>query len=286
MKHVSEEQLVAYRDGEDDPRVREHLASCEKCQQKYDDSRWSLSLQRLVAPPMEGKHPSAEELTAFWDNALSPEAARRVQRHLRSCNRCLAVYRRMRGIGPARAYRSPGPDLVRAVQKRISSRPSPIDLGEWCLRRVGGALQLVRVPAFDYLTTSCSSELTFDEGVAQGMPLKAHPSSARSRRRRFAKTAQPKPTLSEPVDLEAGKLRVGLQVVAKEDKPSLRVTLHWADTGEPARDVPLRIDSGLEGGDQTHTNEQGRAALVLPDGPSQLVILARTPVLLRLNTAR
>jgi len=189
VKHVSEERLVAYRDGEDDPTVREHLASCEKCQRKFDDSRWSLSLQRMLEPATEARHPSAEELTAFWDNALSPEAEARIQRHIRSCNRCLAVYRRMRGIGPERAYRSPGPDLVRAARHRFSSRPSPIDLGRLWLRRIGGALALVREPEQPWLLMACE-----DVSIAEletALPEIPHPSSARARRQRLSKTRKP-----------------------------------------------------------------------------------------------
>jgi hypothetical protein len=278
VKHVSEEQLVAYRDGEDDPNVREHLASCEKCQQKFDDSRWSLSLQRLVAAPGDGKHPSDEELTAFWDNALSGEASRRVQRHLRSCNRCLAVYRRMRGATPKLAYASPAPDLVRRVRRQFSSRPSPFDLGELWLRWIGGTLQLTREPGEMHSFDLHACRLVGDVGdqAASAMP---HPASARARSQRLGKKPRPKP--GKPVRLEAGNLSIELRVV---DETGLGIHLSWGDTDQPATGVRLLLETDEQGEKENRTNRHGAAWFPLSRGSMRLWIQTRTPVRLQINS--
>ena len=195
----------------------------------------------------------------------------------------------MRGIEAAQAYASPAPDLVRKVQQRFSSRSPMVDLGELWLRWIGGVLQLTREPGEEGIMASqleqlsCAEDLLASAGAS--MPVTAHPSSARERRKRFEKVQEPKPKPEKPIHFEAGNLRVELLVTTQGNKPTLRVRLEWTDTRAPARGIPLYIDSKLGKDEQAETDNQGRAELTFPGGPSQLHILAGTPVRLRLNAA-
>ena len=304
MKHLREQQLVAFRDGEsDDPRVREHLATCSECQRHYDDVRWSLSLRPLPGPAEEG-HPSHEELAAFWSDALSPAPAQRIQRHVRGCSRCLALYRRFREDGQARAYASPAPELMQRVQQQFSSRQSPVDLGVLWLRRVGQALKLTHEPAEPSESrlrlSACKMDRLFEDSPAPVRRLEQpgnwHPSSARARRQRRERETKGQAVdrvegreLSddsapyEPVHLEAGDLRLMLNAVSENDQDFLTIRVVQADTGSVARHVTLRARSSAGDEVEIQTDERGQANIPMTEGLSRLEVFARRPLLLEVR---
>jgi hypothetical protein len=287
VKHLSEQEIVA----------------CSKCQRQYDDVRWSLSLRPLPGPAEEG-HPSHEELAAFWSDALSPAPARRIQRHVRGCSRCLALYRRFREDGQARAYSSPAPELMRRVQQQFSSRPSPVDLGVLLLRRVGEALKLTHEPAEPSENRVHFSAWKMDQLLEESpapvrrlaQPGSWHPSSARARRRRREREtkgqavdrlegleASNDSARYEPVRLEAEELMLSLNVVSENDQDFLTIRVVQADTGRVARHVTLRARSSSGDEVRIQTDERGQANIPMSEGLSRLVILARRPLLLEVR---
>jgi predicted anti-sigma-YlaC factor YlaD len=309
VSHLSQEQLLAFRDGEsDDPRVREHLATCPECQQAFDDSRWRLALQRLSDDGSE--HPKSDRLLAYWHNALSAESAQEVQRHLRGCNRCLAIYERLRGADPKVAYASPRPALLRKVRERYVSRPRPVrTLGVLWLRRLGEALGLEYVPvasvetlggpaalrAMDLLRAKATTAER--QGVeAESEAAAAHPASASARKLRLAwkrrgDEAVGFPLMQERIgedrsrhtEIDAGGLRLVLELVGREDGPGLVIHARFADTGKPAGNfrVGLRPEHGA--GIEARTDEDGAVTLHFPQGESRLEIRGPYPVILTLH---
>jgi hypothetical protein len=297
LNHLTREQLIGFRDGEsDDPAVPEHLATCAECQRALDDSRWSLSLQRLARADPE--HPSKEQLLAFWDNALSAGSAKRVQRHLRSCGRCLALYRRLRGSDPELAYGSPSPRLLRRVRRQFS--PAPLrHLGELWLRRIGRALTLGHV-ARDLLAEAdgaplgpCLDEAAFRGVVARQEP--PHPASARARMARLTKGRFETPgraaagrrgdetASSNLVTVDAERLQLRLQVLRPDQDNPLLLSARWADTGKPADDLGMRLSPQRGSSVETRTDGRGVARLPFPEGTSALEILGRAPCVLILR---
>jgi hypothetical protein len=295
LKHLTREQLIGFRDGEsDDPAIREHLATCAECQRALDDARWSLSVQRLI--PADPEHPSKERLLAFWDNALSAGSAERVQRHLRSCGRCLALYRRLRGSDPELAYGSPPPSLLRKVRSRFS--PAPLkQLGELWLRRIGRALTLGYVPQ-DFIaeTESAPQAPQLDEMEFRALQRKRpHPASARARMQRISEERfatlghaevgrrGDESASSNLVTVDADRLQLRLQVLRPDQKNPLVLFARWAETGKPAGDLGIRLSPRSGSGVEARTDDRGLARLPFPEGTSALEILGRAPCVLILR---
>ncbi len=138
--------LAIHKEGNSDDRAAlEHLASCAECQQSFDDSRWLMVLRSLRGIVEAGPHPSSDELAAYRGQALSSPRIARIERHLRSCDRCLAAYRRERVVDRKLAYSSPPPKLLKRVQQRF--RPRPLrQLGTVLVRQLGEQLGLLFMP--------------------------------------------------------------------------------------------------------------------------------------------
>jgi len=148
QEHLDTAQLLAiHKEGDTRDRVAlEHLASCAECQHSFDDSRWLMVLRRLRGIVEAGPHPSSDELAAYRGQALSLPRIAQIERHLRSCDRCLAAYRRERVVDRKLAYSSPPLSLLKQVQRRF--RPRPLrQLGTVLVRRLGEQLGLLFLQA-------------------------------------------------------------------------------------------------------------------------------------------
>lgn len=181
-RHLSREQLIAFRDGAlHEPRALEHLATCSHCQRAFDDSRWMLALSRLRGQAGEEAHPDRDLLVAYLTHALDSRAAARVSRHLRSCDRCVARYRRFREAEASVRYSSPSPKLLRATQRRFSARPQVLELGKLVLRRLGEALLPVFQPA--EIENALSARPSLHRWVPSEDAPPCRPASAKTRDR-------------------------------------------------------------------------------------------------------
>jgi predicted anti-sigma-YlaC factor YlaD len=311
VSHLSQEQLLAFRDGEsDDPGVREHLATCPECQQAFDDSRWRLALQRLSEDGSE--HPSSDRMLAYWYNALSTESARQVQRHLRGCNRCLAIYERLRAGDPKLAYASPRPALLRKVRERYVSSPRPVrELGVLWLRRLGEALGLEYSPEASVQTVGgpaarvhramdlLRAEATTAEGrevEAEDEAPAAHPASASARKLRMKWKRHAGEVLSFPLrqerigegrpsktEIDAGGLWLAVRLAGREDGPGLVLHARFTDTDKPAGNLRVGLKPEHGARFEARTDEDGAVTLPFPEGESRLEIRGPYPVVLALR---
>ena len=301
MRHLTAEQLIAIRDGESGvPRADEHLATCTECQQALDASRWSLTLRPAPATRDEGEHPSQDELAAFIDNALSETRAQSVTWHMRSCDRCLALYSRLRDAEATLGSPSPPRKLLKAVQRKFLPRPV-IQLGRLLLHRLGEVVTLrylpeggarsygsaghmpASVPRARLVDFDRTDNADLDPLATLPEPGMPHPSSAHARRRRLGGRRREQRTLATfspprvneppgPPVIEIADLRIELETVQEGDDVSLGMTLHRTDIAEPAHGLVIRLRPDAGSPLEAQTDADGRVQFPFPSGTSQLEI--------------
>jgi len=302
QEHLDTAQLLAiHKEGDTRDRAAlEHLASCAECQHSFDDSRWLMVLRRLRGIVEAGPHPSSDELSAYRGHALSSPRIARIERHLRSCDRCLAAYRRDRVVDRKLAYSSPAPSLLKRVQRRF--RPRPLrQLGTVLVRRLGEQLGMLFVPQ-PQLDLRCSSiEEGFSNNEVSSLRSlrraeRTHPGSASQRMRRI-----------EPL-ADADQMTVGSSIGASRDSdrgidlpPTVRIPAdEWAleltlKKGHLfLRLISSRKDASVHGirvrvagkgkkPSEAVTDRDGRIGLPLESGSSQITIHAAPPFALSLE---
>jgi len=301
-RHPSQEQLLAFRDGESaDPRLREHLAGCPECQRAFDDSRWFMALARLKAAetPPAGNHLERDEIAGYMDHALSRSEQLVVERHLESCRRCTIVYRRLRDAQAEVAYSSPPVPLLERVKQQFTPNPGS-RLGTLILLHVGKTLRWFFRPEEKDVAFDRISDLRALRAPPSAMPLSSHlshPSSAKSRRRRLGiresldEMGQQDEALALPISecfAERESRELGeetIRVVAGEWLLTVcaggpdRMRVHVAErhSGQPVDGVALSLIPERGPSANTETDPDGYADLPLLDGPAKLRIGHRTP---------
>jgi hypothetical protein len=298
VKHLSQEQLVAFRDGEsDESRVREHLASCSRCQRGLDNLRWSLALRGTEEVGDQGEHLTGDELAAFADNALAGQRARSILQHLRSCDLCLASYSRLREADARVGYASPPRGLLRTVRREFAPRRAP-GLGTLVLLPMEEGLLLHHRPDTGELAHATrliapAPSYRADRSMDRGPDI-PHPASARARMQRAGGRRQmeqaPAARLSTLGDerpavrigatssftstttIEGRGLRMEIEAVGREGEAFLIMTVHAANTHDPVRGLEIRLRQPPDRLIEAETDENGRAELLFPPGDSQLEI--------------
>jgi len=317
QEHLDSAQLLAiYKEGEmEDLAALEHLASCAKCQQSFDDSRWLMVLRRLRDIVEAGPHPSSEELAAYRGHALSSPRIARIERHLRSCDRCLVSYRRERVVDRKLAYSSPALSLQKAVQRRF--RPRPLrQLGTVLVRRLGEKLGLLFLPArVEFPADRMLLAKTMPAlGRARRPDQAAHPASAARRKHRLERrserivSAAEEAPLQKTLDLcqtSSEEIRVGSSVGAGNLPPTVRIPaddwnlvlelalkkgqlfLRLISSEKEASVRGIRVRVGKQGQDPTEavTDRDGRIQLSLAPGRSRITIHADPPFVLDFEDA-
>ena len=313
QEHLDTAQLLAiHKEGSSGDRAAlEHLASCSECQQSFDDSRWLLVLRRLRGIVETGPHPSSDELVAYRGHALSSRRTAQIERHLRSCDRCLAAYRRDRVVDQKLAYSSPAPSLLKLVQRRF--RPRPLrQLGTVLVRRLGEQLEMLFVPGLDERIAhrvSTGSLGQMDHGA--GTPITRarrteHPASASERKRRLRPRADDTFGDAVPEAIEETDLR---RVESRESDrgidlpPAVRIPADdWDLVLELASEkghlflklISSRKDASVDGirvrvskkgtdPSEAATDRDGRILLPLESGRSKITIHADPPFALDLE---
>ena len=314
QEHLDTAQLLAiYKEGDiGDRAALEHLASCAECQRSFDDSRWLLVLRRLRGIVEAGPHPSSDELAAYRSHALSSRRTAQVERHLRSCDRCAAAYRRDRVVDQKLAYSSPAPSLLKQVQR--SFRPRPLrQLGTVLVRRLGEQLGMLFVPGFDgsiaerKLSSTGLRQMDFTVGAPAPRARRTeHPASASERKRRLKPRADDtfggsvpeaieETTLRRVASHESGRgvvaapaVRISaddrdlvLELALKKGRLFLKLISSRKDTSVHG----IRVRVAKKGTDPSEavTDHDGCLLLPLESGTSKITIHANPPFALDLE---
>ena len=294
-QHLSREQLIAFRDGAlEDRRALEHLAGCSECQRAFDDSRWYLALARLRRDGLVGEHPGTDELAGYATHALGHDRSREVSLHLRSCDRCLARYRRLREAEDRMAYSTPRRALLRATQRRFRSRPKIRDLGALVLKTIGETLSVRHVPDMSLrcampLASAGKPLLDMDylveeslgiEEPSESMPDEAKQRGGPPREQRFsARLEEPAAEAGAPPEtftvVEAGPLALIFDAGLRDEVPVLSVLALDRPSGDPREGIAVVIESGDGDRAEAVTRPDRAVTLPLPRGTSTLLIRDR-----------
>jgi hypothetical protein len=267
--HLSTDRLLALYHGDtEDFAALEHLASCSECRRAFDDSRWFLLLRRLPALVAAGPHPDGDQLAAYHTHALPVTRTAEIERHLRSCEVCLARAGRSRVSERQTEYLSPAAASVRRAMKQFRPRP---------LRRLGALLvtgldkrriKLLFVPEpaterFAYLDAmpmvgeSDMRELYACEALADaGAPQSRDEGS----------------TKSEPVRISADGLDLVFVPELDDDRTRLAVQLLATVEGRSTAQVRIRIRDAAGGKTEAVTDDEGCAFLPFGPGRSEITI--------------
>jgi hypothetical protein len=306
-KHLSRDQLTAFRDGAlEDRRAMEHLVSCPDCQRAFDDSRWLLALARIRKDVAKLEHPDRDELTGYLSQALSSRRAGEIARHLRMCDSCLARYRRMRRAEAASDYSSPAPALLRATQRRFRSRPRIRELGALILAKAGDAFAVLHRPAPGLASGEMApSFLGPVDEMQERSP--APPERRRDRRasevrreQRLCKARERAPDrIAEQDDavekclsaappakalgpspgsfavVEAGPLALVFDAGLEDGQPVLSVLALDRESGDPRAGLVVVIESEDGARNETITTKDRTARLALQRGASTLLVRDR-----------
>jgi hypothetical protein len=319
-KHLDTARLLSLHRGDlGDFAALEHLASCADCQKAFDDSRWLMLLERLPELVKAGPHPGKDVIAAYRSQALSSKRLAEVERHLRSCDSCLAVYGRMRVAEQATAYLSPAPASVRRVLKRFRPRR---------LRRLGtvfvtgldkGLVRLVFAPGPSRLEDAGLAQLDFMPMEETRAARQAHPASAKERVRRLVRefgaadledgiAEAAAPAMREPTEddrvagetmelqqaalgpVETGEVHIpvdGLHLILtpriEDEQRRLRVQLVSRDDDRSFAGVIVRIRGPRGREDQVATDGSGRVVLPFHPGVTELVVEIDPPLALALD---
>jgi len=286
--HLSTERLLALYHGDtEDFAALEHLASCSECREAFDDSRWFLLLRRLPGLVAAGPHPDQDQLAAYHTHALSSPRVADVERHLRSCEVCLARAGRVRMAEQRVAYRSPAPASVRRAMKQFRPRP---------LRRLGSLLvtglgkrrinlMFVPEPAMErFASSSMISSRSLDQmplpsdsdlhdlcvsedSIGAGAPLSRDEGS---------KT-------SEPVRIRTDDLELVFVPELDDDRPRLDVQLVATGEGRSTAQIRIRIRDAAGGQTEAVTDDEGRSSLPFGPGESEITIEVDPRLVLRVD---
>jgi hypothetical protein len=315
QEHLDTDRLLALYEGDTgDFAALEHLASCVVCQRAYDDTRWFLLLSRLPELIEAGPHPGSDVMVAYRNQALSARRTTEVERHLRSCEHCLALHGRMRAAEQAADYMSPVPASVRRVMKRFRPRR---------LRRLGtvlvtgldkGLLRLFLLPVPSGIDGIVDETCDLMSGEEPRIGRADHPASAKERVRRLAQSVRSldldaeaiaesaaedmhdarlcdigplpsAPTSDKPRPLRIPTDDVELVLTPHSEDEQCRLDVQLIPTGEerPTAGVRVRI-RGPEGREaEASTDDDGRATLPFNPGDTELIIEVDPPLALAVN---
>jgi hypothetical protein len=311
--HLDTTQLLAIYHGDtEDFAALEHLASCSDCRKAFDDSRWVSVLRRSSELVETGPHLDQDELHAFRHSALSSARVAQIERHLRSCSRCLALYQRGRARESALDYMSPAPTLIRKARRAF--RPGKLRwLGTVLVTGLRHGPKAILLPE---RRVASGSTLFAGESPLPARGVRArersHPGSARRRAKRLKRVGsirQPSveeleatrnsavrflreqsfeagaglPTAGEPLRVSADDWDVLIGTPSDEDPEHVTVQLIAVGHRRPAHGVRvlLRRSDGKQA--EATTDESGRASLPVARGRSRIVVEAEPPLALSLD---
>jgi hypothetical protein len=311
QEHLDTARLLALYEGDTgDFAALEHLASCAACQRAYDDSRWFLLLTRLPALIEAGPHPGSDVLAAYRNQALSARRTTEVERHLRSCEHCLALHGRMRVEEQAAEYLSPVPASVRQAIKQFRPRRFR-KLGTVLVTGLDkGLLRLFLLPAPRDLTRSAVEEFDFMSMEGPRIGRASHPASAEERFRRLETASglhdmdtetmaedtpadllgdlkrfvsPPTPDQPRPLRIPTDDMELALTPYAEDEQFRLTVQLTPKDEAGSTAGIRVRI-RGPQGREaEATTDDDGRATLPFNPGDTEIIIEFDPPLALALD---
>jgi hypothetical protein len=320
QKHLDTARLLALHEGDiGDFAALEHLASCADCQRAFDDTRWLMLLRKLPELVEAGPHPGTDVLVAFRSRALPTKRLAEVERHLRSCDRCLALFGRMRVAEQAVEYRSPVEATVASTQRLFRPRR---------LRKLGtllvtgldkGLLRLMFAPGPSRFEDAGLAQFDFLSMRETRAERQAHPASAKERARRiirevgFSDVEDELAEAAAPAQIgsagdgwvaeetgefeqaalgavESGTVHIpvdGLHLLLtpsiEDEQPQLRVQLVSRDDGRSFAGVVVRIRGPLGRETEASTDGSGRVVLPFHPGVTELVVEIDPPLVLALD---
>jgi len=260
-----------------------------------------MVLRRLRGIDEAGPHPGPDELAAYRGHALSSPRIAQIERHLRSCDRCAAVYRRERIVDQKLAYSSPRRELLKLVQRNF--RPRPLrQLGTVLVRKLGEQLRLSFLPAPMVSLSDTSTLLKSRRTLSRRTRPAAHPASAARRGERLASlsanierlSAAEEFTFSEAVEIrcetfDEGEIPASVTIPADAWKLELSlmkgVILLRLSSLEKASAEGIRVQLARKGGKPSDvvTDSAGRLRLPLESGVLRVTVHTDPPFALDLE---
>lgn len=287
-RHLTPEQLVAYRDRElSDREALEHLSACRTCRDRLADTRLLTCFLQPGEKQQQSSHPGAEALIAYLDEALSPSDADAVERHTRSCESCAARLIQLRRSSRGRPEADASPQLLERARRQFRTPHPRRSLGRALVEAAGKAwLRFNYQPDFGALPFSATLTAARPE---PSLPLRS-PSAASARRARLLHrliqggrviAEAPMRAMREAVlergsgrtlEIDAGPVHMELVGRPVPDGAELVISVRNAATKEPAGALELALIPERGAPFTTATDSRGRAAFSLPRGESRLRI--------------
>lgn len=289
MKHATPAEIVAYRDGElRDEETRRHISACPLCRRVLGDVRWLRMHMRPAENLGYGPEPTTDEIAAYLDEALDQWEMERVEGHIRSNDRLLAIFDKL--LAASMKLEQPLPSKA-SIQKLKARLRGPRLLGRLRVY-VKDGFRLFFRPAGPGELAGGRAMVAMAMEVEPLMSAPIHedepPIRKSSVRQEYLFSVKevddfdllekrvepppPPPKPSRPKRIDAGRWKMWLVTGGTTDAPRLELTIVETDSNQPAAKLPLRLEPGWDDPVEALTDEKGQADFPLPDGDSTLEI--------------
>ncbi len=137
---VTEEELLAYLDGEADEATKAHIGQCPRCAERV--RKYARLQNALLAALFRSKCPSPEAIGGFHLGMLSRKAQARVAAHLAVCPHCAGELEEMKAFlqeerGEEKEPATSLAPLVKELDERLkASAEKGMEIGEGAIERV------------------------------------------------------------------------------------------------------------------------------------------------------
>ncbi len=288
-RHLTPEQLVAFRDHESDDReAREHLSVCGTCRERLSDTRMMTFWLRAGEAREPTSHPEIEVLGAYLDGALDRSDADAVEAHVRTCESCVARIIHLRKSLRGRTGTTASPHLLERARRQLRTPHPRFPLGRAVVEAAGGAGL-----RFRYQPESAARMYAALPAAVEAAPLRTvrSPAAASSRRARIGlrfRRLEEQPVeasmigsvheasfehgLGKTLDIDAGPVRLTLEGRLGTVGAELKITALNVGTNELAAGLELTLIPEHGAPLTVTTDAEGRAGVELQKGESRLRI--------------
>ena len=286
MRHATQEQILAYRDGElTDTEMERHLRVCPLCRRELENAKWLRAHLPSGSGKASGPVPNRDEIAAYLDEALDDSEMQRVEIHIRNNESCLVILNQLLAASLDLKDPVPSASHVEALKERLKKRPRV--LGRLMIF-IGDQLEQLFLPAEFELDTKLRSERVPEMGFIsarlamedstttlgsvnqEALSFESSLSSAEQSAAPPRSTAPPEPT--PPEVLDAGRWRIRVVTRARASEMVLELTITDSESGEPTQRLPVRLKPERNEPISAETDKVGRIRLSLPDGSARLEI--------------
>jgi predicted anti-sigma-YlaC factor YlaD len=137
---VTEEELIAYLDGEGDEAIKAHLGQCPRCTDRV--GKYARLQNDLLTALFRGKCPPPEVIGGFHLGMLSRKAQARVVAHLAACAHCAGELEELKAFleeeeGEEKEPATSLAPLIKEIDEKLkASAERGMEIGKEALERV------------------------------------------------------------------------------------------------------------------------------------------------------